>query len=57
MIYGSHRAKSAPVLGALPGQDGPFGHWPDPAEEDDAVTIDAPDDPAAVTVPVHGGRK
>ncbi len=34
MIYGSHRAKGAPRVGALPGQDGPFGRRPDPAEDD-----------------------
>jgi hypothetical protein len=30
MIYGIHRTKGAPVLGALPGRDGPFGHRPAP---------------------------
>lgn len=35
MIYGSHRTKGAPALGALPGHDGPFGSWPEPPETDD----------------------
>ncbi|MCX4784527.1 hypothetical protein [Streptomyces sp. NBC_01264] len=34
MIYGIRRTKGAPVLGALPGQDGPFGRRP-AADEDD----------------------
>lgn len=34
MIYGSHRTKGAPALGARPGQDGPFGRWSDPADHD-----------------------
>jgi hypothetical protein len=35
MIYASHRAKGAPVLGALPGQEGPFGRRPAPDEDED----------------------
>ncbi|MFD0449056.1 recombinase family protein [Streptomyces indonesiensis] len=35
MIYGIHRTKGAPALGALPGQDGPFGRRPAPDEDDD----------------------
>ncbi|MEU9005984.1 hypothetical protein [Streptomyces sp. NPDC048551] len=34
MIYGRHHAKGAPALGALPGQDGPFGPWSNPADND-----------------------
>ncbi|MGW0753528.1 hypothetical protein [Streptomyces sp. NPDC002587] len=34
MIYAAHRAKGAPVLAALPGQDGPFGRRPAPGEHD-----------------------
>ncbi|MEV6576362.1 hypothetical protein [Streptomyces sp. NPDC051577] len=36
MIYGSHRTKGAPALGALPGQVGPFGHRPEPDADADA---------------------
>ncbi|MFG3371075.1 hypothetical protein ACGF0K_39905 [Streptomyces sp. NPDC048156] len=38
MIYGIHRTKGAPVLGALPGQDGPLGRRPAPAEDDNTDT-------------------
>ncbi|MFE5863178.1 hypothetical protein ACFQ77_21905 [Streptomyces virginiae] len=34
MIYGIHRTKGAPVLGARPGQNGPFGRRPAPDEDD-----------------------
>ncbi|MCX4530064.1 hypothetical protein OHA79_44080 [Streptomyces sp. NBC_00841] len=34
MIYGHHRAKGAPALGALPGEEGPFGRRPAPVEDD-----------------------
>ncbi|MFD9575396.1 hypothetical protein ACFWBI_36955 [Streptomyces sp. NPDC059982] len=37
MIYGIHRAKGAPVLGARPGQDGPFGRRPAPDEDDNGI--------------------
>ncbi|MCZ4126124.1 hypothetical protein [Streptomyces sp. H39-S7] len=39
MIYGCHRAKGAPVLGARPGQDGPFGRWAEPATTGDERDI------------------
>ncbi|MDX3539143.1 hypothetical protein PV721_33440 [Streptomyces sp. MB09-01] len=34
MIHGPHRTKGAPALGALPGQDGPFGRRPEPDADD-----------------------
>ncbi|WP_179499970.1 hypothetical protein [Streptomyces sp. WZ.A104] len=37
MIYASHRVKGAPVLGALPGQEGPFGRRPAPGEDEDSL--------------------
>ncbi|WP_420082575.1 hypothetical protein ACN6AT_36640 (plasmid) [Streptomyces sp. JL4002] len=50
MIYASHRAKGAPVLGALPGRHGPFGYRPAPGEDDDTATVTEEPQPAA-TVP------
>ncbi|MFF8265507.1 hypothetical protein [Streptomyces virginiae] len=37
MIYGMHRAKGAPALGSLPGQDGPSGRRPAPDEGGDTT--------------------
>ncbi|MGW3820159.1 hypothetical protein [Streptomyces sp. NPDC005046] len=46
MIYGIHRAKGAPVLGALPGRAGPFGRRPAMDEDDDtAVDVEEPGAP------------
>lgn len=50
MIYGHHRAKGAPMLGALPGQDGPFGRRPAMGEDDD-TNADAEELEAAAVVP------
>ncbi|MEU5583048.1 hypothetical protein ABZ791_36245 [Streptomyces huasconensis] len=53
MIYGIHRAKGAPALGALPGQDGPFGRRPAPGgEEDTGLDIEEPT--ATVPAPTDG---
>ncbi|MFF4398501.1 hypothetical protein [Streptomyces sp. NPDC001480] len=51
MIHGSHRAKGAPALGALPGREGPFGHWHEPRETDDTDAEDGLGEPAASVVP------
>lgn len=56
MIYGSHRAKGAPVLGALPGQDGPFGHRPVPGEDDD-TTLAVHEPAATVPAPTDGSQR
>ncbi|GAA3049074.1 hypothetical protein [Streptomyces glomeratus] len=60
MIYGLHRAKGAPALGALLGEDGPFGRRPVLGEDadtkaraDDTDTTSLPD-PAAPDVKVRG---
>lgn len=52
MIYGIHRTKGAPVLGALPGQDGPFGRRPAPDEDDNTDT--AIEEPATTDGSAHG---
>ncbi|WP_420082831.1 hypothetical protein ACN6AT_37560 (plasmid) [Streptomyces sp. JL4002] len=54
MIYGIHRAKGAPVLGALPGQYGPFGRWP--AHEDDDTALDVEEPTATVPAPRNGSK-
>lgn len=50
MIYTPHRAKGAPVLGALPGQEGPFGRRPAPGEDDD-TGVEAEEPVATVPAP------
>ncbi|MGW6412565.1 hypothetical protein ACWF95_36040 [Streptomyces vinaceus] len=52
MIYGIHRTKGAPVLGARPGQDGPFGRRPAPDEDD--TTDTAIEEPATTDGNAHG---
>ncbi|CUW33403.1 MULTISPECIES: hypothetical protein [Streptomyces] len=55
-MYGYHRTKGAPIVGALPGQDGPFGHRPAPDEDDDALLdIEEPD--AMVPAPRDGSGR
>ncbi|GAA2516333.1 hypothetical protein [Streptomyces gobitricini] len=57
MIYGHHRTKGAPVVGALPSQEeGPFGHRPAPGEDDDTET-DIEEPIAAVPSPSNGGGR
>ncbi|MBY8846924.1 hypothetical protein [Streptomyces sp. SP2-10] len=51
MIYSSQRAKDVPDLGALPGQEGPFGHWPELGETDDTDAEDGLVEPAVAVVP------
>ncbi|MGW5433917.1 hypothetical protein ACWET9_43305 [Streptomyces sp. NPDC004059] len=51
MIYGSHRGKGAPALGALPGQEGPFGHWHELGETGDTDAEDGLGDPAEAVMP------
>lgn len=55
MIYASHRAKGAPVLGALPGQEGPFGRRSAPGEDEDLA--DADDQAADVPGPRAGSER
>ncbi|MFD8609730.1 hypothetical protein [Streptomyces sp. NPDC059631] len=55
MIYASHRTKGAPVLGALPGQEGPFGHRPAPGEDEDPAH--AEDQAADVSAPRAGSER
>ncbi|GLW19906.1 hypothetical protein Stsp01_66490 [Streptomyces sp. NBRC 13847] len=52
MIYDIHRVKGTPVLGALPGQDGPFGRRPG---EDDDTKVDV-EKPAAAVPASRDGR-
>lgn len=33
MMHGPQRTQAAPVLGALPGQDGPLGRQPEPDDD------------------------
>lgn len=54
MIYAAHRAKGAPVIGALPGQHGPFGRWPAP---DDDTGLDVEERAAAVPAPTDGSER
>ncbi|MFI1769765.1 hypothetical protein ACH41H_48415 [Streptomyces sp. NPDC020800] len=56
MIYGSHRAKGAPVLGVLPGHEGPFGRRPAPGE-DDETGQDVEEPVAAVPGPRDGSGR
>lgn len=56
MIYAFHRTKGAPVLGALPGQDGPFGRQPAPGEDDD-TGADTEEPVAAVPAPTDGSER
>ncbi|WP_424862726.1 hypothetical protein [Streptomyces sp. MMS24-I29] len=56
MIYASHRTKGAPVLGALPGQDGSFGRRPGPGE-DDATHAGVEDQDADVPAPRSGSQR
>ncbi|MCZ0984376.1 hypothetical protein O1L60_47325 [Streptomyces diastatochromogenes] len=56
MIYASHRAKGAPVLGALPGQEGPFGRRPAPDEDQDAMG-DVEQQAAHVPAPRAGSQR
>lgn len=56
MIYGSCRAKGAPTLGALPGQDGPFGHRPAPGKDDDTF-LDAEELDAVLPAPCDGSQR
>ncbi|MGW8700154.1 hypothetical protein ACWGOK_24965 [Streptomyces eurythermus] len=56
MIYAPHRLKGAPTLGALPGQDGPFGRRPAPGEDDD--TAEHAEEPTVmVPTPADGSRR
>ncbi|MQY40743.1 hypothetical protein SRB17_87760 [Streptomyces sp. RB17] len=55
MIYGPHRAKGAPALGVLPGQDGPFG--PRPAPGEDEAGVDADELAAMVPAPRDGSQR
>ncbi|WP_327250231.1 hypothetical protein [Streptomyces sp. NBC_01244] len=48
MIYGPHRAKGAPQVGVLPGQEGHFGRRHDPAG-DAAAHHNGPEVPAPRT--------
>lgn len=52
MIYGCQRAKGAPLLGARPGQDGPFGRWPEAAGDETDTG-----EPAAALVPAAPGQE
>ncbi|MGW7201299.1 hypothetical protein [Streptomyces chryseus] len=57
MIYAIHRVKGAPVLGALPGQDGPFGRRPAPGEDDTDVDTEELEPVTAVPAPTdESGR-
>ncbi|WP_159057851.1 MULTISPECIES: hypothetical protein [unclassified Streptomyces] len=56
MIYAPHRLKGVPVLGALPGQDGPFGRRPAPGEDDDTGP-DTEEPVAAVPAPADGRER
>ncbi|MEU2181033.1 hypothetical protein [Streptomyces thermolilacinus] len=44
------------MLGALPGQDGPFGRRPAPGEDDD-TGVHAEEPVAAVPAPRDGGER
>ncbi len=55
MIYAAHRTKGAPMIGALPGQHGPFGHRPAPDEDD--TDLDARKTAAAVPAPTDGSER
>ncbi|MBX4178399.1 MULTISPECIES: hypothetical protein [Streptomyces rochei group] len=58
MIYGIHRAKGAPVLGARPGQHGPFGWRPAPGEDDDSgLDVEELEPVAAVPAPAEGSGR
>lgn len=52
MIYGLHRTKGAPVLGARPGEEGPFGRRPEQAADTDAAERDQ-----VVPVPREGSEQ
>lgn len=56
MIYALHRARGAPTLGALPGQDGPFGRRPAPGEDDD-TGVRAEELTATVPAPTDGSER
>ncbi|WP_371591705.1 hypothetical protein [Streptomyces virginiae] len=51
MIYAAHHAKGAPVLGALLGQEGPTGRWPEPGQDDTDVDTEGLAPVAAVPAP------
>ncbi|MFF5933163.1 hypothetical protein [Streptomyces sp. NPDC012508] len=58
MTYGPHRIEGAPALGALPGQKGPFGRWPEPGVLDDTDTDTVIGESAAeVPVPRDGSGR
>ncbi|MFB9739208.1 hypothetical protein ACFQE4_13985 [Streptomyces thermocoprophilus] len=54
MIYGYHRSKGAPVLGALPGQHGPFGRRPAQGEDDDTDMDEELEPAASLPAPTDG---
>ncbi|MFC9266203.1 hypothetical protein ACFTXJ_00215 [Streptomyces zhihengii] len=56
MTYGMHRAKGAPLLGVLPGPDGPFGRRLSSAE-DDGSALDIEEPAATVPAPRNGSER
>ncbi|MBX9427009.1 hypothetical protein [Streptomyces lateritius] len=57
MIYATHCAKGTPVLGALPGQEGSFGHWLEPDQHDTDVDAKELEPVAAVPAPTGGSGR